>query len=44
MLESETDSPIADFMTAFPTTSTGLGIIHAYQVTFTGTDSLHFDV
>ena len=44
MLESETDSPIADFMTAFPTTSTGLGIIHAYQVPFTGTDSLHFDV
>jgi len=44
MLQSEADSPIADFITAFPTASTGLGIIHAYQVSFTGTDSLHFDV
>jgi hypothetical protein len=44
MLASEADSPIADFITDFPASSTGLGIIHAYQVTFTGTDSLHFDV
>ncbi|MCZ6895131.1 MAG: choice-of-anchor N protein [Gammaproteobacteria bacterium] len=43
MLQSETDSPIADFITAVPATSTGLGIIHAYQVSFTGTGSLHFD-
>jgi len=43
MLQSETDSPIADFITAFPSVSVATGIIHAYQVSFSGTDSIHFD-
>ncbi len=43
MLLSELDSPIADFDATVPTSSTGTGIIHAYEVTFSGTDTLHFD-
>ncbi len=38
-----TDSPIGDFMTAFPGFFDSIGQINAYEVAITGWDRVHFD-
>jgi hypothetical protein len=39
-----TDSPMADFIYAFPTPTTGMGQISVYEVAVAGTGKVHFDL
>jgi len=39
-----TDSPVADFINAFPTPGGGMGQISVYEVTVTGAGQVHFDL
>ncbi|MBI5197007.1 MAG: choice-of-anchor N protein [Nitrospirae bacterium] len=40
---NQTDSPVGDFMTSFPSTFDSVGQINVYEVTITGWDRVHFD-